>query len=98
LVYDLAQESVAPSPAKTLLKTIVSNRYKGVFPGIPMKVEKVTDLRLLLVTRKHDMRTEASPRECVNCKIDGKASRGVRQVDADLTNVEFARTVNTRCL
>jgi hypothetical protein len=98
LVYDSAQESIAPSPAKALLKIIVPNRYKGVLPGILMKVKKITNLRSLLVTRKHNMRTEASRKECVGCKIDRKASRGARQVNADLTNVEFARTVNTRCL
>jgi hypothetical protein len=42
---------------------------------------------------------EASRRECVGCKIDGRVTRGYagRQFGADLTNVEYARTVNTRC-
>jgi hypothetical protein len=78
LVHDLAQESVIPFPLKAPLKIIAPNRHKGVLPGIPMKVEKVTDLRSLLVARRHDMRTETSRRECVSCKIDGKASRGAR--------------------
>jgi hypothetical protein len=78
LIHDLAQELGAPSPPKIPLKTIAPNRYKGVLPEIPMKVEEVTDLRSLLVARRHDMRTEASRRECVSCKIDGKASRGAR--------------------
>jgi hypothetical protein len=98
LVYSSAQESIASSPAKAPLKTIAPNRYKGVLPGIPMKVEEVTDLRSLLVARSHDMRTETFRRECIGCKIDGKASRGARQVDASLANVEFAKKVNTRCL
>jgi hypothetical protein len=78
LVHDLAQESVVPFSLKVLLKIIAPNRHKGVLSGIPMKVEEVTDLRSLLVARRHDMRTEASRRECVGCKIDGKASRGAR--------------------
>jgi hypothetical protein len=63
LVYDLAQELVAPSPPKVSLKTIALNRHKGVLSGISMKVEEVTNLRLLLVARRHDMRTEASRRK-----------------------------------
>jgi hypothetical protein len=78
LVYNLTQESVVPFLVKALLKIIVPNRYKGVLSGIPMKIEKVIDLRLLLVIRKHDMRTEASRKECVSCKIDRKAFRETR--------------------
>jgi hypothetical protein len=78
LVYNLAQESVALSPLKVLFKIIAPNRHKGVFPGISMKVKEVTDLRSLLMVRRHDMRTEASRRECVSCKINGKASREAR--------------------
>jgi hypothetical protein len=78
LVHDSAQESVISSSVKILFKTIAPNRHKGVLPGIPMKVEEVTNLRSLLVIRKHDMRTEISRRKYVGCKINGRASRGAR--------------------
>jgi hypothetical protein len=98
LIHNSAQESVTSFPAKTPLKTIAPNRHKGVFSEISMKVMKITDLRSLLMARRHNMRTEASRKECVNCKINGKASRGARQIGADLTNIEFAKMINTRCL
>jgi hypothetical protein len=78
LVYDLAQESVVLSSPKVPFKTIAPNPHKRVFPGIPMKVKEVTDLRSLLMIRRHDMRTEVSRRKCVGCKIDRKASREAR--------------------
>jgi hypothetical protein len=43
------------------------------------------------------MRKEGTRRECIGCKYDRKASRG-QLFGADLTNVEYASKVNTRCL
>jgi len=95
--HDLQQSSSTSD--RVILKTITPNRCRGVLPGIPSRVEAVTDLKSVLLARGHDMYVEPSlRRECIGCKYDGKASRGVRQVGVDLTNVEWARTVNTRCL
>jgi hypothetical protein len=78
LVYNLAQESVIPFPVRILFKIIVLNRHKEVLSGISMKIEEITDLRSLLVIRRHDMRTEVFRKECVGCKIDERVSRGAR--------------------
>jgi hypothetical protein len=78
LIHDSAQESVISSSIKILFKIIAFNRYKGVLLGIPMKVKEITDLKLLLMIKRYDMRTEASRRKYVNYKIDGRASREAR--------------------
>jgi hypothetical protein len=78
LIYNSAQESIIFSPIKISFKIIALNRYKGILPRIPMKIEKITDLKLLLIVKKHDMRTEASRKKYVDCKIDGRASRKTR--------------------
>jgi hypothetical protein len=78
LIYNSAQKSVISSSAKILFKTIAPNRYKRVLPKIPIKIEKITDLKSLLIARRCDVRTEAFRREYVNYKIDGKASRKAR--------------------
>jgi hypothetical protein len=78
LIYNLAQESIVSFPIKILFKIIIFNRHKGVLPGILIKIEEITDLKLLLMIRKYDMRTEAFRRKYVNCKIDGKVSRETR--------------------
>jgi hypothetical protein len=98
LIYNLAQESVISFSIKILFKIIVLNRHKRVLPGISIKIEKITDLKLLLMIRKYDMRTEASRRKYVNYKINGKISRKARQINANLTNIEFARIINIRYL
>jgi hypothetical protein len=84
------------STAATKLKSIAPNRCRGVLLGIPKKVKAVTDLKSILLARGHTMCKEKDTRrECIGCKIDGKVSRGGHL--ADLTNVEYAKTVKTRC-
>jgi hypothetical protein len=85
LIFDSLPVSI-PAKTNTKLKTIALS-LQGSTPGNP-KVEAATDLRSLLLVR-HDMCTEASRRECVGCKIDGRVTRGCagRQFGVDLTNV-----------
>jgi hypothetical protein len=98
LIYNSTQKSIISFPIKTLLKIIAPNRYKRILPGILMKIKEITDLKSLLIAKKHDMRTGTSRREYVNYKINGKASREARQIGADLTNIKFAKTINIRYL
>jgi hypothetical protein len=96
LVY-IPTEELREASAQITLKTIAPNRCKGVLPGIPTRVETVTDLSSVLLAKGHDMRKEGLRRECVACKWDGKASRG-QLFGANQTNVEYAPKVNTRCI
>jgi hypothetical protein len=97
LIYDSAQKSVISSPIKISFKIIALNRHKEVLSEILIKIEEITDLKSLLIAKKYNMRTEVSRRECVSCKINGRAFREARQIDADLINIEFAKTVNIHC-
>jgi hypothetical protein len=52
----------------------------------------------MLLAREHDMYKEDSRKgECINCKIDGKASRAYRVLGINLANVKYASTVGTKC-
>jgi hypothetical protein len=96
-MFDSVPASI-PAKTNTKLKTIIPIRCREALLGIPKKIEAVTDLRSLILAKRHDMCTEASRKEYVSCKIDGRVTRDCakRQFRADLTNVEYARTVNTR--
>jgi hypothetical protein len=88
-----ASTNSSTQATRVTLKAIAPNRCRGVLPGIPSRVEAVTDLKSVLLARGHDMCREGSGRgECVGCKIDGKASRSGRP-----TNAEYASTVGTKC-
>jgi hypothetical protein len=97
-----ATEASSNARKKKTYKTIAPQRCRGVLLGIPSKVEAVTDMKSIALAKGHNMQKGDSRRECVSYKIDGKISReaitpGGRQFGKDLTNVEFAKTVNTRC-
>jgi hypothetical protein len=78
---------------KVTLKTIAPNRCKGVLPGIPSRVEVVTDLKSVLLARGHNMCREGSGRDkYINYKIDGKVSRSGQP-----TNAEYASIISTKC-
>jgi len=99
---EVAETSLNVRKEKTY-KTIAPQRCRGVLLGIPSKVEAVTDMKSITLAKGHDMQKGDYRRECVGCKIDGKTSRGAtsereRQFGTDLTNVEFAKKVNTMCL
>jgi len=98
LVHDLSQKSsstsnqVTTQTTRATLKTIAPTRCIGVLPGIPIRVEAVTDLKSILLARGHDMYKEDS-RRGVGCEIDGKASGAYRVFGVNLTNVEYASNV-----
>jgi hypothetical protein len=67
-----------------------------MLPGILSKVKAVTNLKLVLLARDHNMRKEEGTRkECISYKYNKKASRD-QLFGADLTNVKYASKVNTR--
>jgi hypothetical protein len=101
LIFDPDLPALNLTKTNHKLKSIAPIRCKEAFPGIPKKVEAVTDLKSLLLARGHDMCTEALRREYIGCKIDGRVTRGGetaagRQFGVDLTNAEYAKKVNTR--
>jgi hypothetical protein len=83
------------STAITKLKFIMPNRYRKILLGISKKIETVTDLKSILLTRGHTIcKEKGTRREYIDYKIDGKISRG--GYFADLTNMEYAKIIKTR--
>jgi hypothetical protein len=78
-------------------KAIAPNRYRRIFLRISNAVKAVTDFKSLLLVKGHDMCKEENTRkECIDCKIDGKITREKYLFGVNLTNVKYAKIVNTK--